>query len=186
MIFLSTNELIREQSTQTDVTVHTTNSSVQTDRSVEAKEPGTAPSRVFGVTMIQGSDSATKFNTGLRTWSIFLYVFMFLLPFVSHGRCLAFDNEFFLALVKLQLNLFALDLASRFGICWISSSHLSEMVRCYVRSCTVSHHLAFSWSITAEHATSFLAALSKHHRLFGNIHWNPYKFQRSSWNILKL
>lgn len=94
MILLSTNEHIREQATQTDSTQ--TDSSVQTDRSLGVKEQGTdsLPSRVFGVTMIQGSNSATKFYTGLPTWSIFLYVFMFLSPFISAGRCLAFDDEF--------------------------------------------------------------------------------------------
>ena len=113
-----------EQATQTDVTVHVTDSSVQTDGSLEVKEQGNLPSGVFGITMIQGSDN--KFYTGLPTWSMFLHVFMFLSPFISPSWCVAFDDEFFLTLVKLRLNLFALHLSSRFDISVGSVNHIFQ------------------------------------------------------------
>ena len=72
--------------------------------------------RIFGIHIIRRNDSHTKFFTGLPTWSMFFYVFMFLSPFITPSRSICLEDEFFLTLLKLRLNLFATDLASRFGV----------------------------------------------------------------------
>ena len=70
----------------------------------------------FGVTAIQGNDKATRFYTGLTNYGVFLHLFMFLAPFVKPSRSLSLDNEFFLTLTKLRLNLLVEDLARRYSI----------------------------------------------------------------------
>ena len=72
----------------------------------------------FGVKMIEGNDKATKFYTGLTSFALFTYLFMFLSPYAmdsTHLHSISWDNQFFLVLVRLRLNL-CQDLADRFGV----------------------------------------------------------------------
>ena len=66
---------------------------------------------LFGVATIQGNDKATKFHIGLTKYSIFLHLFLFLSPFVKSSRSLALDEDLFLTLARLHLNLLLEDLA---------------------------------------------------------------------------
>ena len=70
---------------------------------------------MFGISMIEGTDNATKFFTGLPNWNVFLHLFMFISPYVAPGRAIPFHDELFLVLVKLRLNLLTGDLAHRCG-----------------------------------------------------------------------
>ena len=70
---------------------------------------------IFGISMIEGNDNATKFFTGLPNCDVFLHLFMFLSPYVAPGRAIPFHAELFLVLVKLRLNLLTGDLAHRCG-----------------------------------------------------------------------
>ena len=114
---LSETEVTKEQSTQADsntmidFSTQTENKQAETQnlKLVQA-ENKLLNSKLFGVAMIQGKDDTTKSFTGLPSWSIFFYTFMFLSP------CVDFDNGFFAVLVKLRLNLFTMDLASKLGI----------------------------------------------------------------------
>lgn len=72
--------------------------------------------KVFGVGLIEGNDATTKFYTGLPSWGMFLHVYMFLSPFVPPSKSIKHDDELFAVLVRLRLNLFTVDLASRLGI----------------------------------------------------------------------
>lgn len=70
-----------------------------------------------GVTMIEGNDKLTQTFTGLPSWAMFLHLFMFLSPFTyCQGSTLSTENEMFLVLLKLRLNLIYEDLAQRFGV----------------------------------------------------------------------
>ena len=53
---------------------------------------------------------------------VFLHLYTFLSPYVTSSRCLPLDEEFFLTLVKLRLNLVFQDLSSRFSISLTSTS----------------------------------------------------------------
>ena len=52
----------------------------------------------------------------MPNWNTFLHLFMFLSPFVAPSRAIAFNDELFLVLVKLRLNLLTGDLAHRCGV----------------------------------------------------------------------
>ena len=68
--------------------------------------------------MLEGNDLITKFYTGLPSWSMFVYVFTFvsrdLNPRGNHALCL--EDQFFLALIKLRLDLLMEDIAHRFSV----------------------------------------------------------------------
>ena len=75
--------------------------------------------RSFSVTMIEANDKTTHFYTGLPSWVVFFQLYMFLSPLLTAGRsdcALSMENELFLVLVKLRLNLLFEDIASRFGV----------------------------------------------------------------------
>ena len=67
--------------------------------------------------MIEGNDKLTQTFTGLPSWAMFLHLYMFLVPhIINQGKLLSRENEMFLVLLKLRLNLIYEDLAQRFGI----------------------------------------------------------------------
>lgn len=72
----------------------------------------------FSFRMLEGNDLRTKFYTGLPSWPVFVYVFTFVSRDLNsrgnHALCL--EDQFFLALVKLRLNLLFEDIAHRFGV----------------------------------------------------------------------
>ena len=72
----------------------------------------------FSFRMLEGNDLITKFYTGLPSWSMFVYVFTFvscdLNPRGNHALCL--EDQFFLALLKLRLDLLMEDIAHRFSV----------------------------------------------------------------------
>ena len=121
LLMLSETEVIVEQSTQADgikmidFGTQKEDESESVIRSLVEKNKALT-NKVFGVGMIEGSDTATKFYTGLPTWGMFLHVFMFLSPFVTPSRSAKLDDEYFAVLVRLRLNLFVVDLASRLGV----------------------------------------------------------------------
>ena len=78
----------------------------------------------FGISKIEGNDTATKFYTGLPNWSTFLHLFMFLSPFVVPSCAFSYDDEMLLVLVKLRLNLITVDLTYR---CSISAGLVSRV-----------------------------------------------------------
>lgn len=75
-------------------------------------------SSCFSFRMLEGNDLITKFYTGLPSWSMFVYVFTFvsrdLNPHGNHALCL--EDQFFLALLKLRLDLLMEDIAHRFSV----------------------------------------------------------------------
>ena len=79
----------------------------------------------FTFRMLEGSDVKTKFYTGLPSWPVFLYVFTFVSRDLNargnHALCL--EDQFFLTLVKLRLNLLMEDIAYRFGISLSTASY---------------------------------------------------------------
>ena len=68
--------------------------------------------------MLEENDLRTKFYTGLPGWSLFLYVFTFVFHDLKScgNHVLCIEDQFFLALAKLRLNLLMEDIAHRFGI----------------------------------------------------------------------
>ena len=120
LIAFSMQEYTKDQGTQTKVAV--VDASQQTEKDLVNKaealqmENKILRQSTFGVTAIQGNDKATRFYTGLTNYGIFLHLFMFLAPFVKPSRSLSLDNEFFLTLTKLRLNLLVEDLARRYSI----------------------------------------------------------------------
>ena len=72
---------------------------------------------IMGVHMIEGNDKLTQTFTGLPSWAMFVHLFLYLSPFtVRSSNLLSTDNQMFLVLLKLRLNLIYEDLALRFGI----------------------------------------------------------------------
>lgn len=120
LVEFSLQEYIKDQGTQTEVAV--TNTSQQTEEDLVNKaealqmENKILRQNAFGVAVIQGNDKATQFYTGLTKYGVFLHLFMFLAPFVQPGRSLSLDEEFFLTLTKLRLNLLLEDLARRYSV----------------------------------------------------------------------
>ena len=95
---------------------------MQTDGNVFSKiglvkeENSKLRQRVFSSSLVVGNDAATKFYTGIPSYGVFVLLFTFLSPYVNAPWCLSKDDEYFLTLVKLRLNLLFQDLAYRFGI----------------------------------------------------------------------
>ena len=120
LLEFSAQEFIKDEGTQTETAV--TDASQQTEEDIVRRsdmllaENKELKERSFGVATIQGDDKATKFYTGLTSYGVFLHVFMFLSPFVKSSRSLALDEELFLTLTKLRLNLLLEDLARRYSI----------------------------------------------------------------------
>ena len=67
------------------------------------------------VSMIKDNDERTSFYTGLPSWSVFVHVFLFLLPYVTPAVLLSLEDEFCLVLMRLRLGLLMEDLATRFA-----------------------------------------------------------------------
>ena len=61
----------------------------------------------FGFKTIEGDDKSTKFYTGLPSWPVFLHLYLFLTPPSSSPSSakLSREDELFLVLVRLRLNL---------------------------------------------------------------------------------
>ena len=107
---------LKDKSTQTEVTLAVTKSS---NKDLEHKlqiENGERKQVCFGISAIQGNDKATMFYTGLAKYSIFLHLFLFLSPHVQKSHTLPLDEELFLTLTRLRLNLLLEDIARRFSI----------------------------------------------------------------------
>ena len=121
MLQFSQMEVMKEQGTQSEA-VNMIDCSQQTEQDLSGmveslqKKNKEMQERMFGISMIEGNDNATKFFTGLPNWNVFLHLFMFLSPYVAPGRAIPFHDELFLVLVKLRLNLVTGDLAHRCGI----------------------------------------------------------------------
>ena len=111
---------MKEQGTQTEA-VNMIDCSQQTEKDLPGmveslqKKNKEMQETIFGISMIEGNDNATKFFTGLPNCNVFLHLFMFLSPYVAPGRAIPFHAELFLVLVKLKLNLLTGDLAHRCG-----------------------------------------------------------------------
>ena len=113
----------KEQQTQTDATSHseprqhsTQDASIQVDDD-DAKLCEHLSKHKIGVSIIEGNDKLTQTFTGLPSWAMFLHLFLCLSPFTySPLSILTTDNEMFLVLLRLQLNLIYEDLAQRFAI----------------------------------------------------------------------
>ena len=106
----------------------------------------------FSVSMIEGNDKATQFYTGLPTWAVFFHLFMFISPFASSTPCVInLENQLFITLTKLRLNLLYKDLAGRCGVSirtistifdrWldIMYSRLKFLSMAYKRSCSAQY-----------------------------------------------
>ena len=87
---------------------------------------------VFGMCMIEGNNAATKFYTGLPSWGMFLHIYIFLSPFVTPSKSVQLDVELLAVLVRLRLNLFTVDLASRLGISNGTMVNIFQKFECYV------------------------------------------------------
>ena len=64
--------------------------------------------------MIEANDKTYTLFTGLPSWVVFFHLYMFLSPLLTAGRsncALSMENELFLVLVKLRLNLLFEDIA---------------------------------------------------------------------------
>ena len=81
-----------------------------------------------GVELIEGSDSKTRFYTGLPTWGVFLHVFSTLVMHIPRKRAsrtrMTQRDEFLLVLMRLRLNLLIEDLAYRFNVAKSTVCHI--------------------------------------------------------------
>ncbi len=120
LLEFSLQELTKDRGTQTEVAMTSASQQTEDDPAHRVEtlqaENKELKQRSFGVSAIQGNDKATKFYTGLTKYSIFLHLFLFLSPFVKRSRSLALDEELFLTLARLRLNLLLEDLARRYSI----------------------------------------------------------------------
>jgi len=111
-------------------TTGTANTGVQTDPQIPSYEEILSENKllnekvkdhkpVFSISSIEANDKATRFYTGLPTWAVFLYLYMYLSPFLYNSRQTRvfhrLEDELLLVLMKLRLNLMTEDLACRFG-----------------------------------------------------------------------
>ncbi len=126
----------------------------------QLKEATTKP-QYFRIQHIQGRDKLVRFYTGFVSYVVFLAFFEFLGPVVHHlnywgskegprqrNRAHKWDpeNQLFLTLVKLRLNLRHTDLALRFGL---SESAVSRYITTWI--CFLYHHLKeINWLPTEE------------------------------------
>ena len=82
--------------------------------------PLSSSSSQFSVSHIESDDKAIRFYTGLPSWTVFVYLYNFLLPYLVHttGPRLFQNkqNELLIVLMKLRLNLMLEDLSRRFEI----------------------------------------------------------------------
>ena len=116
------------------------------------KKATTSPVHIhFSVEQIKHDDRLVRFYTGFVTYNIFLAFFNFLGPVVNKlnywgskqssrirnvSRKLNPENQLFMTLVKLRLNLKSKDLAFRFGL---SPSQVSRYLTTWI--CFLYHHL---------------------------------------------
>lgn len=98
----------------------------------------------FGIGMLEGDDTKTKFYTGLPTWSMFVYVFTFVSRDTpSRGnQALSLEDQFLLVLVKLRLNLLLEDLAQRFQV---SATTVSSVLVKWIDILYVRLHFLIAW-----------------------------------------
>ena len=132
----STSHTTAEQSTQTgEVVLCVQGTQTEEQECVEKGQqtdvtenvPRKQPQSSFNVSIIEGHNKNTKFYTGLSTWGLFLHLFMFLSPFATSISCtITMENQLFLTLVRLRLNLLYEDLAERFCISIGTVSHIFD------------------------------------------------------------
>ena len=78
-------EVMKEQGTQNEA-VNMIDCSQQTKQDLPGmveshqKKNKELQERMFGISMIEGNNNATKFFTGLPNWNVFLHLFMFVSP----------------------------------------------------------------------------------------------------------
>lgn len=120
LIELANSNIQKDQETQTDATT-TCETSNGTTRNVGIQvsndDSELLPKHKVGVSIIQGSDKLTQTFTGLPSWAMFMHLFLYLSPFMHNPvSMLSTDDELFLILLRLRLNLIYEDLAQRFAI----------------------------------------------------------------------
>lgn len=123
--------------------------------------------RPFQIDDIKHDDRLVRFYTGFVSYAVFLAFFEFLGPVVDHlnywgskdgvrtrhrSRKLDAQNQLFLTLVKLKLNLKLTDLAFRFGL---SKSQISRYLTTWI--CFLYHHLKeINWMPTVRQVSGTL------------------------------
>ena len=123
-ILVEFSEQVKDQQSQTEQTVmkeacaqtQDSSSSVENLKIENDVLRGKLEEERFGVTVIQGNDTMTKFFTGLPTWAVFLHLFCFLSPHLTSSTGLYLEDELLLVLVRLRLGLFIRDIAIQFKI----------------------------------------------------------------------
>ena len=81
-------------------------------------------STAFNVKSIENNDSKTNFYTGLQTYALFMFLFNFVSDYVYGGTLLPLQDELFITLVKLRLNLAFEDLAHRAGVSYTTATRI--------------------------------------------------------------
>ena len=134
----------------------------------------------FSVSMIEGNDKATQFYTGLPTWAVFFHLFMFISPFASSTPCVInLENQLFITLTKLRLNLLYKDLAGRCGVSIRTISTIFDRWLDIMYSRLKFLSMAYKRSCSAQYAWNFQATISKlpmHPWLLRSVYWNTRKF----------
>ena len=124
---------------------------IETLEAENTKLKSQSKKRPFRIEDIKHDDRLFRFYTGFVSYAVFLTFFQFLGPVVDHlnywgskdgihtrkrSRKLDTQNQLFLTLVKLKLNLKITDLAFRFGS---SKSQISRYLITWI--CFLFHHL---------------------------------------------
>ena len=98
----------------------------------------------FGFRMIEGSDKKTRFYTGLPSYPVFVHLYLFLTPSLTSCKLskLSLEDELFLVLVRLRLNLLLDDLAIRFKV---TISVVSRIIQRWLNVMFVRLSFLISW-----------------------------------------
>ena len=126
----------------------------------------------FRIDQVKHNDRLVRFYTGFITYRIFLAFFNFLGPVVNNlqywrskegarvrnrKRKLDPENQLFLALVKLRLNLMTKDLAFRFGL---STAQVSRYLTTWI--CFLYHHIKeLDWMPSVQQVAGTLSCVFK-------------------------
>eukprot|EP00731_Ephydatia_muelleri_P026308 Em0018g408a len=126
----------------------------------------------FRIDQVKHDDRLVRFYTGFITYRIFLAFFNFLGPVVNNlqywgskegarvrnrKRKLDPENQLFLALVKLRLNLMTKDLAFRFGL---STAQVSRYLTTWI--CFLYHHIKeLDWMPSVQQVAGTLSCVFK-------------------------
>lgn len=139
-------------------------------KNLEAKHVSTKS--YFRIEQVKSDDRLVRFYTGFITYSVFLAFFKFLGPVVDElnywgskkrfrkrkrPRKLDPENQLFMTLVKLRLNLKTKDLAFRFGV---SATQVSRYITTWI--CFLYHHLSeLDWMPSVEQVSGTLPCVFK-------------------------